>query len=84
MNEIPSLIAAGPAVVIVLSWTCVPKDSDWNEAVTGLLRRHCGLATLPGERVSSRNNYSSCSRVSMREITETQKTVGCHRYDLRL
>ena len=37
MNEIPSLIAAGRAVVMVLSRTCF----DLSGTVTGLLWRHC-------------------------------------------
>ena len=35
-------------MVMVLSRTCLAKGSDLNETVTGLLRRHCGLAILLG------------------------------------
>ena len=59
MNEKPGLFVAGPAVVMVLSRTCLPEDSELNETVAGLLRRHCGLATLLGQRVSSRNSMPS-------------------------
>ena len=59
VNAIPSSIAAGPAVVMVLS-------RELGGTVTGLLRRLCGSAILPGQRVPSLNNtpahVSPCGR----------------------
>ena len=68
------------SVVVVLFRTLLPEDSDSHRTASEAL----WLGDLAAPTGFVTEYYASCSCVTMREITETQKTVGCHRYDLRL